>query len=110
MIKLLIIVTLILVLFFIFRFCNLEKFHEKTNSVSNDPEVLKDCLSCSFCDFKPNPESKDYIISRCLLQHTQTGAFKPQNSGCKTHSDLAVLSGCNKAINHYMQNVHQNIP
>lgn len=105
MIKLLIFVILILVLAIVYRLCRTENFHEKTNAVSNEPEVLQNCVSCSFCDFKPNPESKDYIISRCLLQHTQTGAFKPTNSGCKDHRDLAISSGCNVAINHYIQNI-----
>lgn len=105
MIKLLIIVIFILVLIAIYRLCNKENFHEKTNSVSNQPEVLQNCVSCSYCDFTPNPESKDYIISRCLQQHTQTGAFKPTNLGCKDHRDLAISSGCNVAINHYIQNI-----
>lgn len=105
MIKLLIFVILILVLVLIYRLCILENFHEKTNQVSNKPEVLQNCVSCSYCDFKPNPESKDYILSRCLQQHTQTGAFRPTNSGCKSHRDLAISSGCNNAINHYIQNI-----
>ncbi len=105
MIKLLIIVIFILVLIAVYRLCNIENFHEKTISVSNQPEVLQNCVSCSYCDFNPNPESKDYIISRCLQQHTQTGAFKPTNIGCKDHSDLAISSGCNVAINHYIQNI-----
>ena len=105
MIKLLIFVILILVLVFIYRLCNKENFHEKTKAASNQPEVLQNCASCSYCDFKPNPESKEYIISRCLQQHTQTDDFKPTNSGCKDHSDLAISSGCNVAINHYIQNI-----
>lgn len=125
MINLLIILVLLLLLFFIYSSNNFEKFHEKTNQVSNDkPEVIKDCESCSYCNFndkptnsKPRnnnssnskPETKEYIISRCLMQHTigknKDVKFKPENPGCIKHKELAYKSGCNKAINHFLQNI-----
>jgi hypothetical protein len=107
MIKQLIIVTLILILVLIYRLCSKENFHDKTNSVSsNEPEVIENCESCSYCVFNPNPETKDYIISRCLSQHTASdNNFKPTHKGCKEHKILGTSSGCKKAINHYIDNI-----
>ena len=109
MINLLIILVLLLLLFFIYSSNNFEKFHEKTNQVSNDkPEVIKDCESCSYCNFNDNPETKEYIISRCLLQHTignENVKFKPTIDGCITHKELASKSGCIEAINNFLPNI-----
>jgi len=106
MIKLLIFVILILVLVFIYRLCSKENFHEKTKAASNQQESLENCQQCSYCDFKPNPNSKEYIISRCLQQHTQSDAFIPTSDGCKSHEELAFSSGCNDAIKNYMENIN----
>ena len=106
MIKLLILLFLMILLFFVLKNLKRENFHEKTDSVENNQsEVIKDCESCSFCDFKPDPETKNYIISRCLSQHTQTGDFKPTNSGCRQHRDLASSSGCIDGVKNFIQNI-----
>lgn len=107
MIKLIILIFLVLLLFFIKKLYLLENFHEKTISVvaPNQPEFLPNCEVCSYCDFTENPETKDYIISRCLMQHTQTNDFKPNDEKCRPHSSLAISSGCTKAIKHFRDNI-----
>ena len=110
MIKLLIILILLLILVLIYKSYNLENFHDKTNAVSSDKEeVIKECESCSYCDFNKNPQNKDYIISRCLLQHTQSQQekdtyWKPVID-CKSHDKLSRDSGCKAAIKHFKANI-----
>lgn len=105
MIKLLIIIVLIIIILSCIN-KNYEKFHELTNQAINvqNNEAIPSCLSCSYCYFNPKPEEKNYIISRCLKQHTQTnGSFKPSNQGCASHRALSIHSGCSDAINTYSQ-------
>jgi len=84
-----------------------ENFHDRTlgTQINSQPEILEDCQSCSFCDFNPLPQNNDYIISRCLSQHTQTNYFKPTNEGCRPHNQLSFLSGCYDGVSHYKQNI-----
>ena len=110
MIKLLILLLLVIILIFVLKKLKKENFHEKTNKVEDSKsEVLENCESCSFCDFNPNPETKDYIISRCLFQHTLTSSdspeYKPSAKGCRNHKDLSSLSGCVDAIRHFKTNI-----
>ena len=108
MIKLLILLFLMILLFFILKNLKRENFHEKTGSVENNQsEVIKDCESCSFCDYNPDPETKPYVISRCLLQHTLTsGEFKEAPSGCRSHKDLSSISGCIDALKQDETNIN----
>ena len=120
MIQKVVIILILIILLVLLASSNKEYFHELTTPVLTESTITTQANQCDvlggvnedssaikcFTDYNPNPEDKDYILARCIKQHTTyDGEFMPGHHGCQHHRYLSQSSGCKNALTHFWQNI-----
>jgi len=121
MIQKVVIILILIILLVLLASSNKEYFHELTTPVLTESTITTQANQCDvlggvnedssaikcFTDYNPNPEDKDYILARCIKQHTTSldATFMPGHPDCQHHRYLSQSSGCKNALTHFWQNI-----